>query len=103
MTLSKTRFDEMVEEATVDCYNDSERATGWSTMIDENLHLPFETTVLGVSVVVDQIELTETDQIVARCTRGAHHQWLPILDLALPTPAPVGSEWIEAYRRWLRT
>ena len=26
--ISKTRFAEMVEEATVDCYNDSEKITG---------------------------------------------------------------------------
>jgi len=103
MRLSRKRFEEMVEEATVDCYNDSELITGWYTMIDDNLQLPFKTTVLGVPVVVDQMELTETDQIVARCTRGAQHQWVPILDLPLPTPGPLGSDWIEAYRRWLRT
>lgn len=27
--ISKTRLEEMVEEATVDCYNDSEKVTGW--------------------------------------------------------------------------
>lgn len=103
MTLSKKRFEEMVDEATVDCYNDSEHITGWYTMIDDNLVLPFDTKVLGVPVVVDRIELTETEQIVARCTRGAHRQPIPILDLPLPTPVPRGSEWIEAYRRWVRT
>lgn len=28
---------EMIEQATVDCYNDSERACGWFTMLDEDL------------------------------------------------------------------
>jgi len=35
--LGKARFEAMVEEATVDCYNPSEQATGWLTMIEENL------------------------------------------------------------------
>jgi pimeloyl-ACP methyl ester carboxylesterase len=33
----------MIEQATVDAYNESEQITGWFTMIDENLAVPFET------------------------------------------------------------
>ena len=102
MTISRKRFNEMVEEATVDCYNDSELTTGWFTMIEDNLAIPFETTVLGVTVKVDKIDLTDTEQIVARCRRGNMRQVVPILDLPLPTPPPNGADWIEAYRRWLR-
>jgi hypothetical protein len=32
----------MIEQATVHAYNESERITGWSTMIDENLAVQFE-------------------------------------------------------------
>ena len=46
--ISKARLAEMIEQATVDAYNESEQITGWFTMIDENLAVPFETTVLGV-------------------------------------------------------
>lgn len=91
----------MFEQATVDAYNDSEQTTGWLTMIDENLAVPFETTVLGVPVTVVRIDLDRSEQIVAICRRGRDHQSLPILDLPLPTPPPDGAEWIEAYRRWL--
>jgi hypothetical protein len=68
-------------------------------MIDENLAVPFETTVLGVPVV-ERLDLNQSEQIVAVCTRGRSRQSLPILDLPLPTPPPDGAEWIEAYRRW---
>lgn len=37
----------MVAEATVDCYSDSECVTGFYTMIDECLEVPFRTEVLG--------------------------------------------------------
>jgi len=43
--LSKARLDRLVEEAIVDCYNESEQVTGLYTMIEDNLALPFETTV----------------------------------------------------------
>ena len=67
-------------------------------MIDENLVMPFETTVLGVPVTVERHDLNHGEQIAAACTRGRSRQSLPILDLPLPTPAPNGAEWIEAWR-----
>jgi hypothetical protein len=41
----------MIEEATDDAYRDSEQTTGWYTMLDEYLALPFETT--SKSVMLD--------------------------------------------------
>jgi len=98
--ISKVRLAEMIEEATVDAYGESEQITGWFTMIDENLAVPFDTMVLGVSVTVERVDLDNSEQIVAVCKRGRDRQALPILDLPLPTPAPGGADWIEAYRQW---
>jgi len=97
----KARLGKLVEEATVDCYNESEQAMGLYTMIDDNLALPFETIVLGVRVVVERIHLTRRDEITAVCRRAGVRQTIPLLDLPLPSPPPAGTEWIEAYRHWL--
>jgi hypothetical protein len=90
----------MVEEATVDCYNEDEQVTGLFTMIEENLALPFQTTVLGTAVSVVGVDLADSGQIVAVCSRDELRQAIPILDLPMPAPSPAGAEWIEAYRRW---
>lgn len=100
--LSEERLKEMIEEATVDCYNESEQVTGLFTMIDENLQLPFEVSILGVTAVVERIDVTDDDAIVAVCSRGRLRQRVRIIDLSLPDPPPKGAEWIEAYRRWIR-
>jgi hypothetical protein len=97
---SEARLAAMVEEATVDCYNEDEQVTGLFTMIEDNLALPFETTVLGMAVSVVRVDLTDSGQIVAICAREEVRQAIPILDLPMPTPSPAGAEWIEAYRRW---
>jgi hypothetical protein len=94
-------LEAMVAEATVDCYNDSECVTGFYTMLDEHLDVPFHTRVLGAQVTVSGIDLTD-DHIVVICTRGRSRQRIRILDLPLPAPPPDGAEWIEAYRHWLR-
>jgi hypothetical protein len=89
----------MIEEATVDAYNDDEQLTGLYTMIEGNLAVPFTTTVLGVEVTVKNVDLA-ADTIVAICTRGRDRQRIDLLDLPLPTPPPDGAEWIDAYRHW---
>ena len=91
---------EMIEEATMDAYGPSEQVSGFFTMLEEHLDLPFSTTVLGVEVVIERIDLTRAEEIVAICKRGRQRQSIPILDLPLPTPAPEGAAWIEAYRHW---
>jgi hypothetical protein len=99
---STARLDRLIVAATVDAYGESEQRTGFLTMIEDNLKLPFETTVLGVPVLVERIDLAEAEEIVAICRRGRIRQAVPILTLPLPTPPPAGAEWIEAYRRWAR-
>jgi hypothetical protein len=98
---SRARLDEMVAEATVDCYNEIEQAMGLFTMLEDHLNVPFETVVLGVPVSVTGVEMSDDDRIVAICVRGQVRQPIPILDLPLPTPPPAGAEWIEAHRHWL--
>jgi hypothetical protein len=90
----------MIEEATVDAYGESEEITGWYSVLEEHLALPFGTTVLGVVVKVVRLDFRGDNDIVAICTRGRERQAVPILDLPLPSPRPVEAEWIEAYRRW---
>lgn len=100
-TVNAAELDELIEQATVDCYNDSEQVTGLFTLLEEHLGVPFHTTVLGMAVTVTSIDVTTSDQIIAICQRDGHRQTIPILDLPLPTPEPDGWEWVDAYRRWL--
>lgn len=95
-------LDRLIEEATVDAYDESEQRTGFYTMLEENLEVPFRTEVLGVEVTVERIAMNDAEEIVAVCTRGRTRQTIPIFDLPLPVPPPRGAEWIDAYRRWSR-
>jgi hypothetical protein len=96
-------LDAMIAESTVDCYNDSECVTGFYTMLDDNLTVPFQTVVIGVDVTAAGIDLTDDEQIMAICARDRSTQHIPILDLPLPTPQPDAAEWIAAYRRWVKS
>jgi hypothetical protein len=98
-SLSRSQLDALVEEASVDCYNEAEQLTGLFTMIEDNIALPFVTQVLGVEVTVRKVDLVD-DRIVAICHRDRQRQSIDILDLPLPDPPPGGVKWIAAYRHW---
>jgi hypothetical protein len=91
----------MIEAATIDAYDESEQATGWFTMLEEHLELPFDTRVLAIAVTVTSIDLRDGGQIVAICTPGRDHQAISLVDLPLRSPKPGGTVWIEAYRYWV--
>ncbi|MFE9920693.1 hypothetical protein ACFYQA_03685 [Streptomyces sp. NPDC005774] len=112
-TWGRSELEAMVEEATVDAYDEDEQRTGLFTMLEEYLYLPFTTAVLGVEVTVHGVDLTPDGRIVALCARGRVRQSIGILELPLPSPAPEGANgvsparakpraWgrIEAYRHW---
>lgn len=99
--LPPAELDRLIEEANVDAYNESEQATGFYTMIEENLTLPFQTVVLGVEVTVEAVDIAGDDRLMAVVRRGNSRQRLPLEELPLPNPPPAGAEWIAAYRRWV--
>jgi hypothetical protein len=98
--LSNAELDALVEQATVDAYDEYEQLASFHVVIEEHLAVPFRTTVLGVEVIVTKIDLLSGTGIAAICSRGKHRQAIGILDLPLPIPPPSGAEWIDAYRRW---
>jgi hypothetical protein len=100
LQLSKARLDELVEEALVDAYGESEQATAFYTMLENDLELPFETQILGVTATVEGLDITEDDQLVAVCRAGKTRQRISLSELPLPSPPPKGVEWIAAYRYW---
>lgn len=100
--LTKHRLDELVEEAIIDAYGESEQRGGLLTMIQENLACPFVTEILGTLAPVERVDLNDADEIVAVRRRARQRQLIPILNLPLPSPRPAGWEWIEPYRHWAR-
>ena len=100
--LSTRELNALVEEAIVDAHDESEQRVGFHAELEEHLAVPFTTTVLGMPVEVVGVDLNDAEEIVAICRRGPHRQLISLADLPLPSPPPRGSEWIQAYRHWIR-
>lgn len=91
--ISKARLREMIDEATVDAYGESEQLGGFYTMIDDHLAVPFETTLLGVPVTVRGVDLTSNPRPrtpVAGTGRRRVDRGLPLLGWPRLTPVTSG-------------
>jgi hypothetical protein len=98
---TSAQLDELIEEATVDCYDEQEQASGFFAVIEDNLGLPFATRILGIDASVTAVEMDNDGRIKAVCERSGEQQRIDLIDLPLPSPPPSGAEWIAAYRRWV--
>ena len=61
----------MAGEATVNAYGEDEQAAGFYAVIAHNLGVPFMTSVLGVDVRVEDVNLAGDNSILAVCAAGA--------------------------------
>jgi hypothetical protein len=67
---SPRKLDKMIEEATVDCHDELEQVSGFYTMIEDHLAVPFTTQVLGVEVSLVGVEMDNNGSLKAVCERN---------------------------------
>ena len=102
--ISRKRIDELIEEATVDCYGETEEHTGLLTMIEDNVVCPFRARVIGEEIEVIALEWPESGYgLMAVCERKGKKYRLDITSLEWVKPLPEGIEWVAAYLAWRET
>lgn len=93
-------LDALIEEATVDAYDEYEQRVGFYTMMEDNLVFPFPAKVIGTTVSVRGIDMKNEERILAKVKRVGKEHTVDILDLEIDDKKVNGSEWIDAYRKW---
>jgi Calcium binding len=97
----RERLLELIEEATIDCYNEDEEHSGLLTMIQDNVVCPFRAKVIGEEVTVVDLEWPKSGYgLLAVCERKGKKHRVDINSLEWIKPRPEGFEWIEAYLLW---
>ena len=101
MAAKKKRLQELIEEATTDCYDEDEEHAGLLTMIEDHIVCPFRAKVIGKEVAVVGLEWPKSGYgLVAVCERNGKRHRVNIDSLEWIKPRPEGFEWIEAYFLW---
>ena len=101
MTTRKERLWELIEEGTVDCYDEDEQHSGMLTMIEDNVVCPFPAKVIGEEVTVVELGWPRSGYgLMAVCERGGKQHRVDVTTLEFSEPFTEGYEWIEAYLLW---
>jgi len=99
--IDRARLDELIDEATVDCYGEEEEHTALLTMIEEHVICPFRVKVIGETIEVTQFEWPSSGYgMLAVCRRRGHAYRVDVNSLEWVEPLPEGFEWIVAYQTW---
>lgn len=91
-------LDSLIEEATVDCYDEEECRVGFLTMLQDNIQTPFEAKLVGNTVTINKID-GDDRAIKAFIRNGKSIYPVDILDLKVEQDVS-GYPWLAAYRKW---
>jgi len=97
----RARLQALIQEATVDCYDEHEEHMGLMNLIEENVVCPFPAKVIGEDVEVVELRSPEAGfGLDAVCRYKGKDYNIDINSLEWPKKKPEGFEWIEAYLAW---
>jgi len=96
-------LDEMIEEITVDAYNDHEKLRAFRQAFEDDVDLPADGFVIGEPVSVIEVDYNGNERrgLTARCRRedGSEHV-VAVSEVVFPQDS-AGANYVAAYRRWL--
>lgn len=101
--MDEKRLEALLEQATVDCYDEEEEFGGVLCTLDDNLSFPLQAEALGEQVEViglDDRQSSLRKGIVARVRKGGREYTVGLADLNFIAPDPTSAEWLAMYRYW---
>ncbi|PIY80454.1 MAG: hypothetical protein COY80_02875 [Candidatus Pacebacteria bacterium CG_4_10_14_0_8_um_filter_42_14] len=90
-------LDQLIEEATVDCYDEEECRIGFFTMFEDNLQMPFAATIGGRKISVIKIDC-DGKMIKVLVQDELGQIWVDILDIEVGEKVR-GLNWLNVYRK----
>jgi len=96
-------LDELIQEITVDCYDEDEQLTAFETAFDNDATLPRPATISGQDIEVLTIATAQgRRELIATCRHAGHRYEIALLDIDLHADPPT-TQLLAAYRQWTPT
>ena len=97
------RLQELLDQATVDCYDEEEEFGGVLCTLEDNLIFPLQAEAMGEPVEVLSLDNRRSSLrrgIVARVRRDDKEYLVGLSELVFVDPDASSAEWLEMYRYW---
>lgn len=102
--MDKARLEALLEEATVDCYDEEEEFWGMFSTLGDRLSYPLQAQLLGETVALVGLDDDRSGLrrgVMARVRKGEKEYTVALSELEMLDPDPVSAEWLAAYRYWM--
>jgi hypothetical protein len=102
--MDQKRLAELLEEATVDCYDEEEEFSGVFSTLADNLDFPLQARTMGNTVEMVGLDGNQSSPrrgILAIVRQGEQKYLVGLAELEFIDPDPVSAEWLAVYRYWL--
>ena len=98
---SPSHLQELIEEACVDAYNESEQEGGFLVGLEEHFECPCPALVIGEAVTILGFDIDRSGRgLVARIRRKGKSYQVNVTALEWTGRPPKGADWIAAYVVW---
>ena len=103
--MDANQLQELIEQATVDCYGEHEEFWGFLAALEDELQFPFTATVLGDRLKVIGINSERSGErkgiMIAVEKRGSSYAF-PLSELDVNDLDGDNGAWVQAYLLWSR-
>jgi hypothetical protein len=94
-------LDQLIEEITIDCYDENEQLMGFENAFDEQASFPCPGTVIGEDVQILRVGRGDgRHELIATCQRAGKRYELALLDIDINAD-PTTTRLLSAYRSWI--
>ena len=103
--IDQDRLRELLEEATMDCYDEEEEFWGIFSTLDDSLIFPLQAKALGESVDVMGLDSSRSSSrrgVMALVRKGDQDYPMALAELEFVDPDSESAEWLAMYKYWLR-
>lgn len=101
--MNRARLEKLIEEATIDCYDETEEFEGMVVTLTDELQFPVKATALGDPVTVLGIDSKTSFErgIMATVDKAGTQYAFPLSELDFIDLDESNEEWIAAFNYWM--
>ena len=95
----KILFEKIIEDATMDCYNEYEQISGWACVLEDNIMVPCKCLIEKETAILNKVDMnSNSSEIFGVIKLNKSNIRVPIEDISLENPDSM--LYIDAYRYW---
>ncbi len=102
--ITKAELNKMIQEATVDCYNEDEAFMGVLYYLADNISFPFKAKAFGDMAEVIGIDDEESElerEVMATIRMEGDEYTISLDELELEPDDTENARWLEMYEYWI--